>query len=169
MADKRKFRFAAPLVIICLSVGAAACAPMTPYNPDRLPPAQMSRIGEICHTVMGLPAGRDTHSLACQESLSRSLAARREVSAVVARRTCEARGVKSEPLAQCGRPPQTPDAPLPAPSARSYFSASNDELHRRERQACVAIGEDPATSAFAQCVADLAGNLFDADNPIWRD
>jgi hypothetical protein len=132
-------------VIACLSAGFAGCAPMTPYNPDRLPPAQMGRITEICRTVMGLPAGVNTHRQACEESLSHSFAA----------------------MEQADR--RARNAPPPTPPVGSYFSASNDEIHRRERQACAAIGEDPSTSAFAQCVADLAGNLFDADNPIWRD
>ena len=62
-----------------------------------------------------------------------------------------------------------PVCPLPAQPAKSYLAASNDEIHRRERQACAAIGEDPATIAFARCVTDLAGKLFDADNPHWRE
>jgi hypothetical protein len=65
---------------ICLATlgGAwlAGCAPQAPYNPYRLPMQQMSRIGEICRDVMGLPAGPFTQYLACQESLSHSLAAR---------------------------------------------------------------------------------------------
>jgi hypothetical protein len=147
MEGEREFRrTAASLAIICVSVGsAAACASTTPYNPDGLPPAQMSRIGEICHRIMGLPAALDTHHQACQESLSHSLAARPGVSAAAL------------------------DTRLPAQPAKSYFAASNDEIHRREQQACAAIGEDPATMSFARCVTDLAGKLFDADNPHWRE
>ena len=146
------FRVAAMLVIVASSLVTASCAPPAPYNPDRLPPAQMSRIGEICHRVMGLPAGLYTQYQACQESLSHALAARREVDAKTGAQASTAL-----------------DAPLPATAARSYFSASNDEVDRREREACAAIGLDPATREAAQCVVDLAGNLFDADNPIWRD
>jgi hypothetical protein len=140
-------RIAASLATICVSAGSAACAPVRPYNPDGLPPAQMSRIGEVCDRVMGLPPGYDTHYQGCQESLSHSLAAQRD------------------------RTPTSADseAPLPARPTKSYFAASNDEVHRRAQAACAAIGVGPATGAFGQCVADLAGKLFDADNPHWRD
>jgi hypothetical protein len=163
-------------MIVCLSVPSAGCAPLAPYNPDRLPPAQMSRIGDVCHAVMGLPVGLDAHYLACEESLSRSLAARREASALLAaRQTCEARGLQSEALAQCEQSPPQPaaaqtdqvfDAPLPASPVKSYFSASNVEINRREQEACIAIGEEPATWSLARCVADLTSTLWDADNPI---
>jgi hypothetical protein len=147
---RRLFGVAAAAGVVCASLGAGACAPGAPYNPDRLPAAQMSRIVEICRSVMGLGGGHDTHSLACQESLSHSLAAR----------TGTGGGAPAE---------QALRAQLPAAPATSYFSASNDEIHRREQQACAAIGEDPGRDGFARCVADLASYLFDADNPIWRD
>jgi hypothetical protein len=151
---RKSFRIPAPLAIICLSAGTAACASVTPYNPEHLPPAQMSRISEICDTVMGLPAGLYTHYLACEESLSRSLATRRKL--------------QRPPHAMVAQADHSLAAPLPAPPVKSYFSASNDEIHRREQKACVAIGEDPATIGSARCVVDLAGYLFDADNPIPR-
>jgi hypothetical protein len=165
------FRIAAPLMIICWSVGSAGCAPTTPYNPDRLAPAQMSRIGEICHTVMGLPAGHYTDYQACEESLSHSLAARRERSATVAApQTCDPRGLKPDALGQCEQHPRQKapalGAPPSAPPVKSYFFASNDEIHRRAQSACADIGEDPATGTFAQCVADLESYLFAADHPI---
>ena len=135
------------LARICLATlgGACACGPLVPYNPDRLPMQQMNRIGEICRDVMGLPAGASTHYLACEESLSHSLAARREAK-----------------VAPAGA------APL-AKAPTSYFSASNDEVHRREQEACAQTGFDPVSGGlvFAQCVADLQSNLFDADNPRW--
>jgi hypothetical protein len=155
---------------ICLATlgGAwlAACAPLAPYNPDRLPMQQMSRIGEICRDVMGLPAGPFTQYLACEESLSHSLAARPP---------CEARGLKPNTvaLAECELKRTAlasgAAAPLPAKAPRSYFSASNDETHRREQEACGQIGYDPIGGgyAFAQCVVDLQSYLFDADNPRW--
>jgi hypothetical protein len=165
---------------ICLatlgSAWLAACAPPAPYNPDRLPMQQMSRIGEICRDVMGLPAGPFTQYLACEESLSHSLAARRAGGpAPAARLSCEAGGLKPNTvaLAEC-EPKQTAlapgaAAPLPAKARGSYFSASNDEIHRREQEACGQIGYDPIDGgyAFAQCVVDLQSYLFDADNPRW--
>ena len=162
------------LARICLATlgGACACGPLVPYNPDRLPMQQMNRIGEICRDVMGLPAGAFTHYLACEESLSRSLAGRREGGAMVA--ACQAQGLKPNTvaLAECELK-QTEfalggAAPL-AKAPKSYFSASNDEVHRREQEACAQTGFDPVSGGlvFAQCVADLQSNLFDADNPRW--
>jgi hypothetical protein len=126
--------------------GACACGPLASYNPDRLPMQQMSRIGEICRDVMGLPAGAITHYLACEESLSHSIAARGDGGA--------APGASAAP---------------PAKALKSYFLATNDEVHRREQEACARIGFDSVGGgfAFAQCVADLQSNLFDADNPHW--
>jgi hypothetical protein len=165
---------------ICLATlggtDLAACGPLAPYNPDRLPMQQISHIGEICRDVMGLPAGAFTHYLACEESLSHSLAARRDGGAMLAaHHACDAQGLKPNTvaLAEC-EPKQTEFAPggaaaLPAKAPKSYFSASNDEVHRREQGACAQIGFDPVGGglAFAQCVADLQSSLFDADNPRW--
>jgi hypothetical protein len=60
-------------------------------------------------------------------------------------------------------------APSPAKASESYFSASNDETHRREQEACRQIGFDPINGgyAFAQCVVELQSYMFDADNPRW--
>jgi hypothetical protein len=95
------------------------------------------------------------------------------------RQTCEARGLKPGTIAlsRCELDPPTNQAALtdvalgappsvPAKHIKSYFYASNGEIRRREQAACVELGEDPATTAFAQCVADLQGELFDADNPM---
>jgi hypothetical protein len=135
----------------------AGCAPQTPYNPDRLPMQQMNRIGEICRDVMGLPAGPFTQYLACEESLSHSLAARHPC---VAMAECE--------LSQTALAPGA-TAPLPAKASESYFSASNDEIHRREQEACGQIGFDPINGGYAsaQCVVELQSYMFDADNPRW--
>lgn len=163
-----------------LVAGSAACAPMAPYNPDRLPAEQMSRVGEICHTTMGLEANANSHYLACEESLSHALAARRDGGAIIAtRHACEAQGLKPNTVAlsECelhGAPrmlTQTDYAPgeVAAPAAkktRSYFYASNDEVRRREQEACAEIGYDPVGDGFASCVASLQSSLFDADNPM---
>jgi hypothetical protein len=139
-------RLAAPLAIACLTAGSPVCARVKPYNPDRLPAEQMGRIREICHTVIGLAPGFDTHSMACQESLSHSVAAR----------TPQAMAAPVRPA-----PPRKP--------AKSYFSASSDEIHRREQEACAEIGETPATRDFAVCVASLQSHMFDADSSKgWR-
>jgi hypothetical protein len=114
---------------------AASAAPRGPQGPQ-----VGQNPGEICRLVVGLPAGPYTQYEACRESLSTSLA---ETEA-------QPRLVKTA-------------ATLPARQATSYFSVSDDEVHRREVVACAQIGDDPSTVANAKCVADLQSSLFDAD------
>lgn len=178
---------AAALGRICLatlgSACLAACASPGPYNPDRLPTQQMSRIGEICRVVMGMPAGITTQGLACEESLSHSLAVRRDRAALLAaRHTCRGQGLKlnTAALRECERHAAPSllnqadfapgaDAPLPTKAPRSYLYVSNAEVYRRGREACAQIGYDPIGDglAFAKCVVDLQSYLFDADHPHW--
>lgn len=172
---------------ICLatlgSACLAACAPPAPYNPDRLPTQQMTRIREICRVVMGMPAGITTQGLACEESLSHSLAARRDRAAMLAaRNTCQAQGLKLNTVALGACEHQAApsllkqadfapggDAPLPTKAPKSYLYVSNEEVYRRGREACAQIGYDPISDgfAFAKCVVDLQSYLFDVDHPHW--
>jgi hypothetical protein len=116
-----------------LAAGAAALASPATYNPVRLPQAAISRIGDICARVVGLPAGASTDTQACEESLSHALADRKGVARAA------------------------PAAALPTARAGSYYQASTDELHRRYLQACALIG----TAGYAQaaCAADLEARL----------
>jgi hypothetical protein len=52
-----------------------------------------------------------------------------------------------------------------ATSSRSYFYASEREVFRREQLSCARLGFDRGDGAFATCVADLDGRLFEANNP----
>ena len=159
---------------------SAACAPITTYNPDHLAPDQIARVGEICHSVVGLPKGNYTQYYACEEGLSQALATRLSSQRLIeARQDCLTKGLHpgTVPLADCELASKArfytastdrPDA-LETPSngsAGSYFSASNGEVHRRAQRACAQIGYDPVSSGFANCVAGLESSLFDADNPM---
>jgi hypothetical protein len=165
------------LGILCLLSGSAACAPIKPYNPDHLPIAQMDRIGEVCRNTMGISGGTNSEYMACEQSLSRSYAARLEAGAAVAvRRSCEEQGLKPGtielskcelhgPSAQLAQAAYNQDVDPPAAGpTKSYINASSDEVHHRMKEACADIGYDPVSSGFGQCVADLQSNLFDADN-----
>ncbi len=50
--------------------------------------------------------------------------------------------------------------------AKSYFYASPSETHHRMQLSCARLGLDPASGAFADCVAGLQASLFAADNPM---
>jgi hypothetical protein len=166
-------RFTSALTAVCLAASSAACASVAPDNPDQLAPAQMSRIGEICHSVVGLSVGSGDYAT-CEESLAQTVAARRQAHAVeAARQGCETRGLRPATLAfaecELDAPPPAAQADSPlddalAPPAQSDFSASNGEIHRRLQEACVQIGEDPATGAFDACVASLSTNLWETDD-----
>src|ERR1700751_5301336 len=130
--------------LCCVLTSATACASAQPYNPDHLPLAQVSEIGQVCRTIMGLPPGTTTQNFACQESLSHSYAELHAAGAMQqARAQCLARGLTPGELAlsECELAPQPAgvtqaayaavDPPAKAP--KSYLSVSNKEVHRREQ------------------------------------
>lgn len=124
----------------CLLAGSAAMA--TPvYNPSHLPSGEIDRVGQICSNLVGLPRSAASPYYACEESLSESVTQLPAGAAAAA-------------------------APLPSVPVGLYSNASNGEAHRREQNACAAIGFTPQTRGAAACVADLDSRLFQADNPV---
>jgi hypothetical protein len=117
----------------------AVCARADTADPDA---GQIVGVGEICQTVVRLERGGAQYE-ACVLSLADSL---RSLGAV--RHT--------QPLQS------TTAAPT---SSRSYFYVSQREINRREQLSCLRLGFDSADGAFADCVANLDGRLFAADNP----
>jgi hypothetical protein len=180
-------RGAATLVGVGLVLAFSGCASAGPFNPDRLPVAQVSEIGDICHSVMGLPVSdSDAEYLACEQSLSHSARAVDEARGLqAARDACLAKGLKpgEVALSECeltsskgqspiGHPAEIvtktklnlPPTAAPAP-IKSYFRASSGEVFRREQMACARIGYDPITAAFHDCVASLQAAMFEAEHP----
>jgi hypothetical protein len=157
------------------SAGAAACAGPAPFNPSDLPSAQLSQMGEICQAVMGIPAGFSLKT-ACVESLSTSLAALGQGRGLQgAQGACLGKGLRpGEPaLAECELTAASTqsattglpiDAAPPARPVKSYFYASQREIHRREETACARLGYEPVYGSFAACVARLDSALFDAEH-----
>jgi len=127
----------------------AVCARADAANPDT---GQIIGVGEICQTVIRLEPGGAQYA-ACVLSLADSLRG-------LSKTDCLDQGLKPG-LAAC-----TLQSTGPEPtSSRSYFYASQREIYRREQQSCVRLGFEPADGAFADCVANLDGRLFAADNP----
>ncbi|THD61340.1 hypothetical protein [Phenylobacterium sp.] len=152
-------------------LGAGGGAQADPYIPGRLPAAQVTQVGEICRTTIGVPAGFELYSN-CVESLSTSAARlSREVAFQDARRDCLAKGLGASALAQCEVATAASAAPLPKlaanaqPPAKSYFRASTREIRTREQTACAQVGYEPVYSGFAACVANLDAALYAADHP----
>ncbi len=157
----------------------AGCATAGPYNPDNLPTDQVSRIGEVCQSVMGARPG-EAHYVGCVESLSDSMHSLGRGRALArAREACLDKGMKPDTpeLAQCVLS-SAQAASVTAPTIRavsetretgvskSYFQASPREVHRRVETSCAALGFDPTSGAFDSCVVGLQASLFAADNPM---
>lgn len=134
---------ATTLGAIAFSFSAATAAPAAPLPWLSPPVTPDERVGTICSLIVGLPTGPYSQYEACKDGLSHSFAAAKDEGRIL------------------------PDmTKLPDRRVTSYFSASNGEIHRREVSACAQIGSNPATAAFAQCLADLQFDLFDADHPL---
>jgi len=162
-----------------VALGAAAtsgCAAAAPYNPSDLSGGQLSLVGQTCQGVMHVQPGEE-HYVSCVESLSVSASgAGRGAAMNQARDICLNHGLRpgTPDLAECTlRTSETTPPPAPAYSARpvsnvggsSYFATSHADNFKREQLACARVGLDPTTGAFSDCVANLQGALFAADNP----
>jgi hypothetical protein len=163
------------LAAVLTSASVVACASPAPLNPSALPSTQLGQVGEICHAVMGIPAGVSLKT-ACVESLSASLAALGQGRGLQgAQGACLGKGLRpGEPaLAECELTEASTrtataglpiDAAPPAQSAKSYFYAPQREIRRREETACARLGYEPVYGSFAACVARLDSALFDAEH-----
>jgi hypothetical protein len=141
------------------------------YNSDAPPSEQ---IGQVCQSTLGVSPG-EAHYAGCVESLSQSRRAFAHSQALArARDDCLDRGLSpnSPSLAECTlAATETGRAAAAADTgggvhARSYFSASPSQVHRREEAACAHLGIDPSSGGFATCVAGLQTSRFMADNPL---
>ncbi len=193
MYERRKGRRVIALALgACAVTAITGCASAAGYNPSNLAPAQLGQINAICRSVMGLPDAYDADHAACVTSLSDSFKARLRAERLASvRQDCRAQGLHrgTTALSACELAPGTQvgslsgaragsraealarqpvlQAALPAPPAKSYFSASFDQVRRREQRACADIGYDPVSGGgFNQCVAQLSANLTYADDPM---
>jgi hypothetical protein len=172
------------LVGLAAAAGIAGCASAGPYNPARLPQAELGQVHDICRSVMGVPVGTGLMT-DCVGELSRLAAAqgqgRGEAHALQnARRSCLARGLEPgrPALAECeldaASAHGTPaaqftalqiDGAAPPQRVKSYLSASFAEVRRREKAACARIGYDPIeAAAFAACVTNLDAALYASEH-----
>jgi len=157
---------------------AAGCAEAAPFNPDKLPAAELTGVQAACRTIMRLDPG-EAHEVGCFESLSRTLAHNHVDEALAQARTrCLAEGMRPRTgdFAVCVL--QRGDSARPVPveaaliqpadvpgGARSFAMTSNGDRRRREELACASLGLDPTDGAFDGCVAGLAATMFALDNP----
>lgn len=133
----------------------------------------MAKVESACRMVARLPDGSYYDYYVCEESLSRSLAARiKAVQISQARQDCLAAGDApgSLPLSLCelGAAPTEARASFgsgPVTQLPSPKQGKKIELASREKLACADIGLDPVEPAFQQCVADLDSELFVARHP----
>ena len=163
-----------------VGLGLCGCATAGPYNPEHLAPTDHAEVASLCTSTIGLRPGVEQYD-ACLEALSASVRGVALGQALAASQAdCLRQGLPpgGRALAQCeldrsrarAAGPQTmpvlSSGPTPpAVRVRSYWSASNAEVHRREETACAQLGLEPVGGAFAQCVASLDASLFAANNP----
>ena len=77
---------------------------------------------------------------------------------------CTLRASETTPVRLGGQ--QAIDGQATAGPSKSYFAMSPREAFHRAQYACASLGLNPASEAFASCVANLRANLFSADNPM---
>ena len=156
----------------------AGCAQAAPFNPDKLPLAEVGGVQAACRGVMRLEPG-EAHEVGCFQSLSGSLARYHVDQGLADARTgCLAQGLRPRTgdFAVCvlqrggsAAPVATQTAlirPADVPGGgRSFFMTSNGDRRRREELACASLGFDPSGGAFDSCVAGLAATMFALDNP----
>jgi hypothetical protein len=163
----------------------AACAPIQ-NSAEELTLQQSAAVKETCTKVMRLDKG-EAHWYGCVSSLSNSLAEQfRADRRVVALNECAQAGLNQDTpdfsrcvldrerarmafdMPQAGAADQI-DAALIKPaddSSKDYLQATFALRHSREQHSCAALGLMPNSGSFAQCVADLDGNLFCIDHPL---
>jgi hypothetical protein len=148
--------------------GVAGSAMAQSYSPGALSADQSAQVVQICKTVIRVQP-EEEHYEGCVDSLSASLSNVGQARALRrARDGCLDKGLApaSPELAECLLDDDAPrSGSTAAASSRSYVYASDDELHHREQLSCARLGFEPASGAFASCVADLAATLFAADMP----
>jgi hypothetical protein len=144
---------------------------------NSMSPQQLSLIDATCTHVMGFRY-HDAYYLACQDSLSHSLARRDAAYRMVASDdACSHQGLKpgSAALASCmlDHEGRADAAPVPQPVAfagagtepgKSYYDVTNGVKFQRERYSCAQLGLVPNSGLFGQCVASLEGALLPDPN-----
>lgn len=129
----------------------------------------------------------EAHWYGCVSSLSNSLAVQfRAARRVVALNGCAQAGLNrgTPDFSRCvldresarvafdmpqPRPADQLDAPLIKAAdnnPKDYLQSTFALRHSREQHSCAALGLMLNSASFAQCVADLDGNLFCIDHPL---
>ena len=165
----------ATAAVIPLLMGCTVFAQAEDLN--NMSPQQLSLIDTTCNTVMGLHH-RDAYFLACEDSLSHSMARRDAAFRMVqGEDACDRQGLKpgSAALASCMLDSEQAgaSAPVPQPVAftdasteagKSYYDVTNGVKFQRERYSCAQLGLMPNSGLFGQCVASLEGALLPDPN-----
>lgn len=167
--------FLACLTAAPMLMGCAVFAQAQDLN--SMSPAQMSLIDATCTNVMGFHH-RDAYFLACQDSLSHSMARRDAAFRMMASDdACGRQGLRpgSSALASCMLDGEGHASSAPVPQmvafsgagtepGKSYYDVTNGVKFQRERYSCAQLGLMPNSGLFGQCVASLEGALLPDPN-----
>ncbi|HKU54433.1 MAG TPA: hypothetical protein VJP60_03655 [Rhizomicrobium sp.] len=161
------------LVCAALTPILLACAPFAQAGIQSVSLEQLSLVDTTCTQIMGLKKGEYYFAM-CRESLSNTLAARKEGQDMAAAyKDCRQRGLADGTAAfstcmldsgATGPNPQPVTvAYTPAPGTepgKSFYSVPPHVQFQRERYSCAQLGLLPGSGAFGQCVAGLEGAMM---------
>ena len=145
------------LVATAVCVGVATCAAAAPYNPDHLPSAQLARIVDICHNVLGLERSERPSAGVWPGRVHLPHVVSRYQGCIVS---------LSDSLQQATPQPRAAKGRTNPIAAGSFLYASGSEIARREQQACEALGFMPPSGRLAACTRNLQATFFAIDHPI---
>jgi hypothetical protein len=137
---------AGALICTLAMAGVVGSATAEPFNPSHLASEQLSWVHQICRAVVGIPDGTQLSS-DCVADLS-------DAAAALSQSRTDGPALNRTELSALTPPP------------KSYYSATFDEVRRRERVACMRLGYDPISSGFAKCVANLNSALSASDRAM---
>ncbi len=169
-------RFAVMAMIMLLP--AAACAAGAPDAADASP-SQIAAVKAACTRIIRLEKGQAQWA-GCVEDLSQTVAHQNQDGLVISDiRNCQSAGLQrgTPEFSNCMLAHQDDASPqrtafLDASrikasddDSRSYFSAPFGLRRHREGYACAAIGMEPGSAGFQDCVNNLASELFYIGTP----
>lgn len=148
---------------ILVSVGLSGCITARP-DTHGLDATAFNHVQDICRSTIGVDAS-DVHFDVCVDELASILQAEQR-SQVLARANAECMVANSKDDSQRALCVLQHDQPAASSEPKkSYYSVSNDEIHRRIEASCAKLGLNPAYVAFDTCVSSIQAGFASADMP----
>lgn len=143
--------------------GVAGCA-TAPQDAHGLDVATFNHVQDICRSTIGVDS-TDVHFSVCVDELASISAANRR-SQTLARLNAECTAVSphdDSERALCVLQHDQP--PTASETKKSYYWASNEEIHHRIEASCAKLGLNPADAGFENCVSSIQAAFSNVDMP----